>query len=324
MPNPSYRATLLAGALLVLSAGGIAAAVAPALAQDTAAPAATPAPDAAAPAPEAPAAAPAAAAPAPAAEPAKADPKEVVATVNGQPITREDVINSAQSLPAQVQQQIDQLFPQLLNRLIGFKLVAMKGASEGLADDPEVKDEVKRFEEQAVTQTYFKRFIDKAITDDAVKAVYEQDLKDHPPQQEIEARHILLKTEDEAKAIIGQLKAGADFAALAKEKSIDPSAKQNGGDLGWFTKDTMVKEFADAAFAMKKGELSQAPVKSQFGFHVIEIQDQRTQVPPSLAERTPEIKQGLAEEAAHKLVNDLIAAGQVTYSKDTYKLPPTP
>src|SRR6185295_7981825 len=130
------------------------------------------------------------------------------------------------------------------------------------------------------------------------------------------ARHILLKTEDEAKAIIGQLKAGADFAALAKEKSIDPHAKQDGGDLGWFTKDTMVKEFADAAFAMKKGEISEAPVKSQFGFHVIQVQDQRTQVPPSLAERTPEIKQGLAEEAAHKLVSDLIAQGQVTYSKD--------
>lgn len=312
MPNPSTRAAFIAGVMLVLSAGGLASS--PAAAQDTATPAAA---DPAATAPAAPAAA------APAA-PAKPDPKEVVATVNGQPVTRQDVIDSAQSLPPQVQQQIDQLFPQLLNRLIGFKLVGMKGTADGLADDPEVKAEIQRFAEQAVTQAYFKRFIEKAVTEDAIKAVYDQDLKDHPPQLEIEARHILLKTEDEAKAIIGQLKAGADFAALAKEKSIDPSAKQNGGDLGWFTKDTMVKEFADAAFAMKKGELSQAPVKSQFGFHVIEVQDQRTQVPPTLAERTPEIKQNLAEEAAHKLVNDLIAQGQVTYSNDAYKLPPTP
>lgn len=310
MLNPSPRATLLAGALLVLTAGGLAAPTRPVAAQETATPApATPAPATTAPA---------------TAAPAQPDPKEVVATVNGQPVTRQDVIDSAQSLPPQVQQQMDQLFPQLLNRLIGFKMVAAKGTADGLADDPEVKDEVKRFEEQAITQTYFKRYIEKAVTPDAIKVVYEQELKDHPPQPEIEARHILVKTEDEAKAIIGQLKAGADFAALAKEKSIDPSAKQNGGDLGWFTKDTMVKEFADAAFAMKKGELSQTPVKSQFGFHVIEVQDERTQVPPTLAERTPEIRQGLAEEAAHKLVNDLIAQGQVTYAKDAYKLPPTP
>ncbi len=310
MLNPSPRATLLAGALLVLTAGGLTAPTRPVAAQETATPApATPAPATTAPA---------------TAAPAQPDPKEVVATVNGQPVTRQDVIDSAQSLPPQVQQQMDQLFPQLLNRLIGFKMVAAKGTADGLADDPEVKDEVKRFEEQAITQTYFKRYIEKAVTPDAIKVVYEQELKDHPPQPEIEARHILVKTEDEAKAIIGQLKAGADFAALAKEKSIDPSAKQNGGDLGWFTKDTMVKEFADAAFAMKKGELSQTPVKSQFGFHVIEVQDERTQVPPTLAERTPEIRQGLAEEAAHKLVNDLIAQGQVTYAKDAYKLPPTP
>ncbi len=311
MLNPSSRATLLAGAVLVLTAGGLAAPSWPVAAQETTT---TPAP-----------ASPAPATPAPAtAAPAQPDPKEVVATVNGQPVTRQDVINSAQSLPPQVQQQFEQLFPQLLNRLIGFKMVAAKGTADGLGDDPEVKDEVKRFEEQAITQTYFKRYIEKAVTPEAIKTVYEQELKDHPPQQEIEARHILVKTEDEAKAIIGQLKAGADFAALAKEKSIDPSAKQNGGDLGWFTKDTMVKEFADAAFAMKKGELSQTPVKSQFGFHVIEVQDQRTQVPPTLAERTPEIRQGLAEEAAHKLVDDLIAQGQVTYTKDAYKLPPTP
>ena len=310
MLNPSPRATLLAGALLVLTAGGLTAPTRPVAAQETATPApATPAPATTAPA---------------TAAPAQPDPKEVVATVNGQPVTRQDVIDSAQSLPPQVQQQMDQLFPQLLNRLIGFKMVAAKGTADGLADDPEVKDEVKRFEEQAITQTYFKRYIEKAVTPDAIKVVYQQELKDHPPQPEIEARHILVKTEDEAKAIIGQLKAGADFAALAKEKSIDPSAKQNGGDLGWFTKDTMVKEFADAAFAMKKGELSQTPVKSQFGFHVIEVQDERTQVPPTLAERTPEIRQGLAEEAAHKLVNDLIAQGQVTYAKDAYKLPPTP
>jgi peptidyl-prolyl cis-trans isomerase C len=329
MAIASFRATLLAGAtaILALTVPVIAAAQDSNTAnttntQDTTAPA-TPAPDTnaqeTAPAggdaaqPEAPAQAPAQAAP--------ADPKEVVATVNGKPITRQDVIESASNLPPQYQAQIDQIFPQLLNRLIGFQLVSEKGRSEGLADDPEVKKLVQQAEDEVIRQVYFQNYVKKAVTDDAIKTVYDADLAAHPPQAEIRAAHILLKTEDEAKAIIDQINKGADFAQLAKEKSIDTQSGKDGGELGWFSKDTMVKEFSDAAFAMQRGDISKTPVKSQFGWHIIKIEDSRMQIPPTLDQRKDEIRQVLAQEAAHKLVQDLITGAKVDYTKPEYKVP---
>jgi peptidyl-prolyl cis-trans isomerase C len=326
MAIASFRATLLAGAtaILAITVPVIAAAQdANTTNTENAAPA-TPAPDTNAQntAPAAPAggdaAQPEAQAPAQA---APADPKEVVATVNGKQITRQDVIDSAANLPPQYQAQIDAIFPQLLNRLIGFQLVSEKGRAEGLADDPEVKKLVQQFEDEAIRQVYFQNYVKKAVTDDAIKTVYDADLAAHPPQPEIRAAHILVKTEDEAKAIIEQINKGADFAQLAKEKSIDTQSGKDGGELGWFSKDTMVKEFSDAAFAMQRGDVSKTPVKSQFGWHIIKIEDSRMQIPPTLDQRKDEIRQVLAQEAAHKLVQDLIAGAKVDYSKPDYKVP---
>jgi len=333
MAIASFRATLLAGATAILAITvPVIAAAQDANTQNTtntqnAAPA-TPAPDSNAQT-TAPAAAPAGgeAAQPEAAAPAQAtpaDPKEVVATVNGQPITRQDVIDSAANLPPQYQAQIDTIFPQLLNRLIGFQLVTEKGRAEGLSDDPEVKKLVKQFEDEAIRQVYFNNYVKKAVTDDAIKQVYDADLAAHPPQPEIRAAHILVKTEDEAKAIIDQLNKGADFAQLAKDKSIDTQSGKDGGELGWFSKDTMVKEFSDAAFAMQRGDISKTPVKSQFGWHIIKIEDSRMQIPPTLEQRKDEIRGALAQEAAHKLVQDLISGAKVDYTKPEYKVPAEP
>jgi peptidyl-prolyl cis-trans isomerase C len=329
MAIASFRATLLAGATAILAiTAPLIAAAQDANSQNTtntqdAAPA-TPAPDSntqnAAPA-GGDAAQPEATAPAPA---APADPKEVVATVNGKPITRQDVIESAANLPPQYQQQIDSIFPQLLNRLIGFELVSAKGRAEGLADNPEVQKLVKQFEDEAIRQVYFSDYVKKAVTDDAIKTVYDADLAAHPPQAEIRAAHILVKTEDEAKAIIDQLNKGADFAQLAKEKSVDTQSGKDGGELGWFSKDTMVKEFSDAAFAMQRGDISKTPVKSQFGWHIIKIEDSRMQIPPTLDQRKDDIRQALAQEAAHKLVQDLITGAKVEYTKPEYAVPAAP
>jgi peptidyl-prolyl cis-trans isomerase C len=346
----SFRAALTAGAIAFLSTTGLAIGFGTAFAQDTSnAQPATDAPTADAPTTDAPttdAKAPVPDNATPGAEnaagsgdtaqndgaaggnaqetaPAQppADPKEVLATVNGKPITRQDVVNSAAELPPQYQAQIDLILPQLLNRLIGFELVREKGEAEGLANDPQVKKAVEEFQRVEIGNVYFQRYIEKQVTEDAIKTVYEADLKAHPPQPEIRAAHILVKTEDEAKAIIDQLKGGADFAALAKAKSIDTASGKEGGELGWFSRDTMVKEFSDAAFQMQKGDISKTPVKTQFGYHVIKIEDSRMQVPPTLAERRDEIRQVLGQEAAHKLVQDLIANGKVSYSKPEYKLP---
>ena len=302
MPKVSLRAALIAGAAIAAILAGsiplIAPHIGPALAQDSQAPA----PEGQAPAD--PAAPVDPAAPGAVTE-TKPDPSQVVARINGADITRQEVIDSASDLPAQIQQQIDLVFPQLLNRYIGLKLLGDKGKADNLAQDPEVQKLMSEYETQAIRQVYVTRYLAQQVTDDAVKARYEKKLKDNPPPEEVRAAHILVKTEDEAKAIIEQLKGGADFAALAKEKSTDKGSGANGGELGWFAKDVMVKEFADAAFAMKVDEFSQTPVKSQFGFHVIKLEERRTQPAPTLDSQREQIRAELSEESVQALVSNL-------------------
>ncbi|MBL8710432.1 MAG: peptidylprolyl isomerase [Rhodospirillaceae bacterium] len=239
------------------------------------------------------------------------DPKLVVARLNGQDITRQDVIDSAQNLPAEVKASFDQLFPQLLDRLVFLRLVSAKGRADGLAEDPEVKALLQQYEDNAIREVFFQRAIRTNVTDEAIKARYEAELKDVPEQREIRASHILVKTEEEAKAIVAELQGGADFAMLAKEKSIDTASGKNGGDLSWFTRDVMVKEFGDAAFAMKKGDISQEPIKSQFGFHIIKLDDERSKAPPSLDSRREEIRVQLTEELRQQVAKDLKADAQL-------------
>jgi peptidyl-prolyl cis-trans isomerase C len=296
MPNVTLRAALIAGAAIAAVLAGtvplLAPPPSPAVAQETQAPA---------PATEAPADA---AAPAAVTE-TKVDPLQVVARVNGADITRQEVVDSAADLPDQIRSQIDLVFPQLLNRYIGLKLLGDEGRAENLAEDPEVKKLMSDYETQAIRQVYVTRYLNQQITDEAVTARYEKNLKDNPPPEEVRAAHILVKTEDEAKAIIEQLKGGAGFAAVAKEKSTDKGSGANGGDLGWFTKDVMVKEFADAAFAMKPGDISQAPVKSQFGWHIIKLEERRTQPAPTLDSQRDQIRAELSEESVQALVQTL-------------------
>jgi len=234
-------------------------------------------------------------APAPATGPAPA-PDTVVAVVNGDKITRADVIDSAKSLPQQYQQQIDAIFPALIDRLVDLKLLAEEGRKENLQDDPEVKAEIAQRTEQVMQEVLIRRHLKAAMTEDAVKARYDKFVKEQPPQTEVHARHILVDSEAEAKDIITQLAAGADFATLAKEKSKDPSAKENGGDLGYFSAGQMVPEFSKAAFAMQVGEISKAPVKTDFGWHVIKVEDRRDKAAPTLEEARPQIEETLSGE----------------------------
>jgi peptidyl-prolyl cis-trans isomerase C len=300
MPKANLRAALIAGAAIAAILAGsiplIAPRIGPAIAQETQGETQAPAPET-----EAPAQDPAAAA----VTETKPDPNQVVARVNGADVTRQEVIDSAADLPDQIRSQIDLVFPQLLNRYIGLKLLGDKGRAENLAEDPEVKKLMDEYETQAIRQVYVTRHLNQQVTEDAIKARYEQKLKDNPPPEEVRAAHVLVKTEDEAKAIIEQLKGGADFATIAKEKSEDKGSGANGGELGWFTKDVMVKEFADAAFAMQPNEFSQTPVKSQFGYHVIKLEERRTQPAPTLDSQREQIRAELSEESVQALVQDL-------------------
>jgi peptidyl-prolyl cis-trans isomerase C len=155
--------------------------------------------------------------------------------------------------------------------------------------------------DRLIAGAYMQKVVDETVTDEAIKAEYEKRKAEFVPAKEVHARHILVKTEDEAKDIIKELDGGADFVELAKTKSTGPSGPQ-GGDLGFFTKERMVPPFAEAAFAMEPGSVSKEPVKTDFGWHVIKVEEVRDTTFPALSEVEDDIK----SELANKSVGDRI------------------
>lgn len=255
--------------------------------------------------------------PPPAQSAAEPPPDTVVAIVDGTKVTRADVIASAQTLPPQYQQQIDAIFPALIDRLVDLTLLSNEGRKQNLQDDAEVKARVDQFTEQVIQEVVIRRHIESAMTEEAIKARYDKFVTEQPPQTEVHAQHILLGSEAEAGEVIAQLAGGADFSTLAKEKSTDPSAKQNGGDLGYFGPGEMVPEFERAAFALEKGQVSQDPVKSQFGWHVIKVVDRREKTPPTLDQARGQIEELLSGELVTAYVTSLRSSAKVeTFNPD--------
>ena len=240
--------------------------------------------------------------------PAAADKKDdpVVAIVNGQKVVRSEVEALMGSLPAQYRQlPIQMIFPALLEQLIDGRLLAAEGRKAGIQNDAELKKRLAFIEERLIQETYLTKEIDKRVTDDVLKARYEKFIKERKPEDEVKARHILVKEEAEAKAIIEELKKGGDFEKIAKEKSTDKGSGAQGGDLGFFKKDDMVPEFATAAFALKKTEITQAPIKTQFGWHVIRVDDRRVAEAPKFDEMKDELKGEVVREMVAKIVEDV-------------------
>lgn len=253
--------------------------------------------------------------------PAFAADDPVVARVNGTEIHRSDVAREIEMLGPQAQQVPPQmLYPQVIDRMIATRLVSTQGYAEKLQNDQEVKDKMKDAEMQIVAETYVHRTVAPKITDSKIKARYDELASKYKPQEEVRARHILVKTEDEANDIIKQLKNGADFAKLAADKSEDKGSAKQGGDLNYFTHDAMVKPFADAAFAMKAGEVSDKPVKTEFGYHVIKVEDKRKSAAPPMAEVKDQIMNKLGQEETDALVKGLRAKAKI----ETYNLDGTP
>jgi len=229
----------------------------------------------------------------------------VVATVDGAKIHRSQVTDAYSRLPAEYQQvPLDQIYPALLNSMIDTKLAAAQARKENVHETEDFKQELAAFTERLLGSTLIQRLVDAKVTAEAVAQRYAKVVKDMGQQVEVHARHILLKTEDEAKAVIKELSGGADFADLAKKKSTGPSGP-NGGDLGYFGKGQMVPEFEKAAFALDKGAVTKAPVQTQFGWHVIKVEDKRTQQAPSLEEMEPQIRQSLTREVGAEVTQGL-------------------
>ena len=238
--------------------------------------------------------APAPAAEAPAAEtPAPVSPDTVVAKVGGETITEADLGFAAEDLTQELSQMpADQRRPFLLRVLIDMKVMAKAGRDAGMGDTPLFKQRLAYLEERALRRAYFADAIANAVTEEAVRAEYDKLVADFKPQEEIRASHILVATEDEAKAIKAELDGGADFATIAKEKSIDPGAA-NGGDLGFFGKGMMVAPFEQAAYALTEiGQVSD-PVQSQFGWHIIKLEEKRESSPPTFEQVAGQLQQQL-------------------------------
>jgi peptidyl-prolyl cis-trans isomerase C len=232
---------------------------------------------------------------------AKDDP--VAAVVNGEKIYRSEVMFIVEALPDQYKQiPASALYPQIIQRLVDRKLAAQAAKKEGYLDRPDIKRRLQIEEEQVLQEAYLIGKIEESLTDDRLKAAYQKKIATAGKEEEVRARHILLKTEDDAKTVIGELEKGADFAKLAGERSVGPTSG-NGGDLGFFKKDQMVEPFAEAAFALKKGEYTHKPVQTQFGWHVIKVEDRRAAKVPSFEES----KDSLKEEEARVVAGDVIA-----------------
>jgi peptidyl-prolyl cis-trans isomerase C len=227
----------------------------------------------------------------------------VIAIVEGAAIKRSELQMVQRSLPAQFQQMpLEILFPMLIDRMIDAKLLAMAGRRDNLQNEPELRARIATYEERLIQEIYLTRKIAAAATEEAVQARYKKFIAENPAESEVSARHILVATEQKAKEITAQIKAGGDFAKLAAENTIDPSGKASGGDLGFFKKGEMVPEFSEAAFKLKEGEVTDAPVKTQFGWHVIRVDKIRQQ-----AQSLDEVREEIANQISQEVVTAEVA-----------------
>ncbi len=235
----------------------------------------------------------------------------VVATVNGVKILRSDVEAARSQLPEQYRKlPMDQLYQPILNQLIRTKVLSAQARADKLHETEGYKRRVALIAERMLEEELLKKTIDEKVTGEALQARYDKTSGSFPTKEEIRARHILVKTEAEADAIIKELTGGADFAKLAAEKSIGPS-KANGGDLNYFSKGQMVPPFEEAAFALAKGEFTRSAVKSPFGWHVIKLEDKRQSKPPSFEESRDRLSQELSQEFAEQLVRGLTEKAKI-------------
>ncbi|MBA3563610.1 MAG: peptidylprolyl isomerase [Gammaproteobacteria bacterium] len=193
---------------------------------------------------------------------------------------------------------------QVREELKKLELVASEADEQGIADDPDVAARISLERKSILAQALIQRHLEEnPVTEEELRAEYESQLAGSPPK-EYKARHILLESKEEAEAVIEQLDEGADFAELATEKSTDPSAT-NGGDLGWFTPDRMVKPFADALAGMETGTYTKDPVQTQFGWHVILAEEKREATPPTFEAIKEQLRPAIEQRRVEELVEGL-------------------
>ena len=241
------------------------------------------------------------------AAPAQAQSDPVIAKVNGVEIHESDLAMAEEDVGQNPQLQAlsgDARRDYLVSYLADVILAAKAAEGKKVGDQKDFKNRLAFIRNKLLMETLLQQEGKAALTDDAMKKVYDDAIKSMGNEQEVRARHILVPTEDEAKTVLAEIKKGSDFAELAKQKSKDPGAAAEGGDLGYFAKDQMVPEFAEAAFKLDKGQVSD-PVKTQFGWHIIKVEDKRTKPLPEFDKVKDQIETYVQRKAQADYIHKL-------------------
>ena len=229
----------------------------------------------------------------------------IVANVNNEDISLETMIHAMNELPPEIQSQpFMSYYEDLLERVIDIKLFAQEGKKMKLNEEPSVRAAIDFVIEKVLMQAFLSKYVQENIKEENLKASYNNFIADETSREEIKASHILMDTESEAIDVINMLNDGDDFAELAKNKSTGPSGP-SGGDLGWFKRGQMVPPFEKAAFSLNKNEITQLPVQTQFGWHVIKIFDKRIPEAPSYESMKSKLIQDLERKIVSKKIQDL-------------------
>jgi peptidyl-prolyl cis-trans isomerase C len=290
----SFRSTSLAR--IGLAAGLVALSSLPLVAQETA--------------PAAPTTAPA----------APVDPNAVVATANGKPITEADLTLAENDLDPQFSRlPPEQRRAAALSAVIEIRLLSDKAAADGIDKQPDFQRRMEFLKQRALHSALVESEVAAKVTDAEIQARYDTEMANTPPVNEVHARHILVKTKEEADAIIKQLDGGAKFEDLANQHTTDPSGKTTGGDLGYFAAGQMVPEFEKAAFALEPGSYTKQPVQSQFGFHVIKVEDKRAQQPPAFDQVKEQFRSLVLRDKYFAMVKSLRDAAKVDITDPALK-----
>ena len=229
----------------------------------------------------------------------------IVANVNKEKISLETMIHAMNELPPEIQSQpFMSYYEELLERVIDIKLIAQEGKKINLEEEPSVKAAIDFVTEKVLMQAFLSKYVQKNISEESLKASYNNYIADEISREEIKASHILLDTQNEAVEVIKMLNNGDDFAEVAKNKSTGPSGP-SGGDLGWFKRGQMVPPFENAAFSLGQNEISQKPIQTQFGWHVIKVFEKRIPQAPSYENMKNNLIQDLERKIVSKKIQNL-------------------
>jgi peptidyl-prolyl cis-trans isomerase C len=239
----------------------------------------------------------------------------VVARVDGDEIRWVEVVASAGDLPLEDEEQVESLFPALLDRLIDLKLLAKAARRAALDEAEDIRTQVEIYEDNLIRERLLSDHLKDVVTEEAAHRRYEELVRASDSSQQIRARHILLPSEEDAWEVIERLDAGSDFAALARNRSVGPSASR-GGELGYFDPGRMVPEFSVAALALEVGNYSVQPVRTAFGWHVIQLLDHRMEGVPAYEEMRQSILAQLRQEEAQKFVRRLRGQASLEFFPD--------